>query len=52
MPSKEVLEQTATGWLLDLQSRQPDQVVSKWTEDIHYAVHPDTDKVYPMDREQ
>lgn len=49
---EETLESTASGWLSDLESRSIENVVSKWTEDIHYAVHPDTNGIYPMNREQ
>ncbi|KAF5492666.1 Isomerase trt14 [Colletotrichum siamense] len=52
MSMKETLESTASGWLSDLESRSIENVVSKWTEDIHYAVHPDTNGIYPMNREQ
>ncbi|KAF5519574.1 Isomerase trt14 [Colletotrichum aenigma] len=52
MPIKETLECTASGWLRDLESRSIENVVSKWTEDIHYAVHPDTNGIYPMNREE
>ncbi|KAH7120630.1 hypothetical protein EDB81DRAFT_766683 [Dactylonectria macrodidyma] len=52
MSFKETIENTATGWISDLESRSLDIVVSKWTDDIHYAVHPDDAGVYPMTREQ
>ncbi|KAF3805937.1 hypothetical protein GCG54_00013611 [Colletotrichum gloeosporioides] len=52
MSIKETLEDTASGWLKDLESRSIENVVSKWTEDIHYAVHPDTNSIYPVNREQ
>ncbi|KAM5357984.1 hypothetical protein ACJZ2D_015704 [Fusarium nematophilum] len=52
MSFKETIENTARGWISDLESRSLDTVVSKWTGDIHYAVHPDKAKVYPMSREQ
>ncbi|KAH6981576.1 hypothetical protein BKA56DRAFT_672387 [Ilyonectria sp. MPI-CAGE-AT-0026] len=52
MSLKETLEKTAAGWISDLESRSLDNVVSRWTDDIHYTVHPDTEEVYPMTREQ
>ncbi|KAI8265872.1 hypothetical protein K4K58_010631 [Colletotrichum sp. SAR11_239] len=52
MSMKETLESTASGWLSDLESRSIENVVSKWTEDIVYAVHPDTNGIYPMNKEQ
>ncbi|KAF0315674.1 hypothetical protein RB213_014594 [Colletotrichum asianum] len=52
MSMKETLKSTASGWLSDLESRSVENVVSKWTEDIHYAVHPDTNGIYQMNREQ
>ncbi|RSL43303.1 hypothetical protein BHE90_017192 [Fusarium euwallaceae] len=52
MSLKEILEKTAVGWISDLESRSLDNVVSRWTDDIHYTVHPDTEGVFPMTREQ
>ncbi|RTE73800.1 hypothetical protein BHE90_011767 [Fusarium euwallaceae] len=52
MSFKETIEKTATDWISDLESRSPDIVVSKWSDEIHYAVHPDKSGVYPMTREQ
>ncbi|KAJ3541560.1 hypothetical protein NM208_g4553 [Fusarium decemcellulare] len=52
MSFKETIERTATDWISDLESRSLDTVVSKWTDEIHYAVHPDKAGVYPMTREQ
>ncbi|KAH8652991.1 hypothetical protein BGZ61DRAFT_511079 [Ilyonectria robusta] len=52
MSLREILEKTAAGWISDLESRSLDQVVSRWTDDIHYTVHPDTEGVFPMTREQ
>lgn len=52
MSLKEILEKTAAGWISDLESRSLDNVVSRWTDDIHYTVHPDTEGVFPMNREQ
>lgn len=52
MSLKETLERTASGWISDLESRSLDNVVSRWTDDIHYTVHPDTEGVFPMTREQ
>ncbi|KAJ5511719.1 hypothetical protein N7453_003822 [Penicillium expansum] len=52
MSFKATLEETAAGWILDLESRSLDTVVSRWTEDIHYSLHPDTEGVFPMTKEQ
>ncbi|KAH7208541.1 hypothetical protein DER44DRAFT_838852 [Fusarium oxysporum] len=52
MSFKETIEKTAMGWISDLESRSPDIVVSKWTDEIHYVVHPDKSGIYPMTREQ
>jgi hypothetical protein len=52
MSLKKTIEGTAKGWISDLESRSLDNVVSRWTEDIHYSLHPDTEGVYPMNREQ
>ncbi|KIL88354.1 hypothetical protein FAVG1_08433 [Fusarium avenaceum] len=46
------LEETAAGWISDLESASLDNVVSRWTDDIHYSLHPDTEGVFPMTREQ
>lgn len=52
MSFRETIEKTAMDWISDLESRSPDIVVSKWTDEIHYAVHPDKSGIYPMNREQ
>ncbi|KAJ0344459.1 hypothetical protein COL154_007854 [Colletotrichum chrysophilum] len=48
MSIKETLECTASSWLKDLETRSIENVVPKWTEDIHCAVHPDTNGSAPM----
>ncbi|CAI7590240.1 unnamed protein product [Penicillium discolor] len=52
MSLKATLEETATGWILDLESRSLDNVVSRWTDDIHYTLHPDIEGVFPMTKER
>ncbi|CRL31095.1 unnamed protein product [Penicillium camemberti] len=52
MSLKATLEETAAGWISDLESRSLDNVVSRWTDDIHYTLHPDTEGVFPMTKEQ
>jgi hypothetical protein len=52
MSIKEALEETAAGWISDLESRSLDNVVSRWTDDIYYTVHPDTEGAFPMTKEQ
>ncbi|KAJ5961128.1 uncharacterized protein N7479_008278 [Penicillium vulpinum] len=52
MSLKATLEETAAGWISDLESRSLDNVVSRWTDDIHYSLHPDVEGVFPMNREQ
>ncbi|KAH9204920.1 hypothetical protein DL95DRAFT_529081 [Leptodontidium sp. 2 PMI_412] len=52
MSLKEALQKTAAGWISDLESRSLDNVVSRWTDDIYYTLHPDTESAYPMTKEQ
>ncbi|KAF5001149.1 hypothetical protein FDECE_11045 [Fusarium decemcellulare] len=52
MASKSTIEETAKGWISDLESRSLDNVVSRWTDNIHYSLHPDTEGAFPMNREQ
>lgn len=52
MSLKATLEETAAGWISDLESRSLDNVVSRWTDDIYYTLHPDTEGVFPMTKEQ
>ncbi|KAJ5514914.1 hypothetical protein N7463_004466 [Penicillium fimorum] len=52
MSLKSTLEETAAGWISDLESRSLDNVVSRWTDGIHYTLHPDVEGVFPMTKEQ
>lgn len=52
MSLKEILQETAAGWISDVESRSLNNIVSSWTDDMQYTLHPDTEGVFPMGKEQ
>lgn len=51
MSLKAAIQKTAENWIRHLESGSLDNVVSSWTDDIHYQLHPDYAGVFPMNRE-
>lgn len=52
MSLKEILQETAAGWISDVESRSLNNIVSSWTDDMQYTLYLDTEGVFPMGKEQ